>query len=151
MLTSSFRFKDLSAVCVSPSGEYVCADGVVFVFSPEGKKLREFGVPGFGSKGRLGGLACDENGFLLATHSVKKQSFIQVRKQRHSTGRLSLTTPPASIQVLRYESGELYSSIDSHGCRMKRPTGLAVFGGAGERHLVLVDIGFDCVRKYRYF
>ncbi len=50
---------------------------------------------------------------------------------------------------MRYESGELYSSIDSHGCRMKRPTGLAVV--PGERHLVLVDIGFDCVRKYRYF
>ncbi len=52
--------------------------------------------------------------------------------------------------MLRYETGELYSSIDSHGCRMKRPTGLAVLGD-GERHLVLVDIGFDCVRKYRYF
>ncbi len=74
------------------------------------------------------------------------------------------------IQVFRYASGELYSTIDSHGCKMKRPTGLAVMTGAaaptaeGEaeneaaeaeaacgRHLVVVDIGNDCVRKYRYF
>ena len=51
--------------------------------------------------------------------------------------------------MFNYASGELYSSIDSHGCKMKRPTGLAVM--ARERSLVLVDIGFDCVRKYRYF
>jgi hypothetical protein len=32
---------------------------------------------------------------------------------------------------------------------MKRPTGLAVLNG--QRELVVVDIGYDCVRKYRYF
>ncbi len=75
------RFKDLSAVCVArTTGEYLCADGLLYVFSPEtGALVREFGVPGFGSKGRFGGLSTDDNGFLLATHSVKKQSFIQVR------------------------------------------------------------------------
>ena len=68
----------------------------------------------------------------------------------------------------RYETGELYSTIDSHGCKMKRPTGLAVMrdeleggeaaaaaaaaaAGAGRRHVVVVDIGNDCVRKFRYF
>ena len=64
----------------------------------------------------------------------------------------------------RYETGELYSTIDSHGCKMKRPTGLAVMrnneeagAGAGEEaaggrhHVVVVDIGNDCVRKFRYF
>ena len=44
---------------------------------------------------------------------------------------------------------------------MKRPTGLAVMqnleGGEGQeeregrRHVVVVDIGNDCVRKFRYF
>ena len=58
----------------------------------------------------------------------------------------------------RYETGELYSTIDSHGCKMKRPTGLAVMreeqegaGEEGRRHVVVVDIGNDCVRKFRYF
>jgi len=123
------KFKDLSAVCVAPNGDYVAADsGMLFVFSAkDGELKREFSVPGF-PKGRFGGLICDDHGFLLATHTVKKQSF---------------------LQVLRFESGELYSSIDSHGCRMKRPTGLAVTHG--QRELVVVDIGFECVRKYRYF
>ena len=61
---------------------------------------------------------------------------------------------------VRYESGELYSTIDSHGCKMKRPTGLAVMQNLegegqeereGRRHVVVVDIGNDCVRKFRYF
>ena len=78
-------------------------------------------------KGRYGGLACDENGFLLATRTEKAKSF---------------------IQVFRIDGGEMYSSIDSHGSKMKRPTGLAV---TNDRHLVVVDIASDCVRKYRYF
>ena len=78
------KFKDLSAVAVAPTGEYLAADGVIHVFSPLGEKQREISVPGVGgtssaAKGRFGGLACDANGFLLATHSVKKQSFIQVK------------------------------------------------------------------------
>ena len=92
-LPKAQRFKDLSAVCVAPNGEYVAADSTIFVFDPTtGAVAREISVPssaiagsiggpgGSGAaKGRFGGLACDENGFLLATHSIKKQSFIQVR------------------------------------------------------------------------
>ena len=52
------------------------------------------------------------------------------------------------LQVFNFDTGSLYSLIDSHGCKMKRPTGLAVMN---DRHLVVVDIGNDCVRKYRYF
>jgi len=39
--------------------------------------------------------------------------------------------------------------IDSHGCKLKRPTGLAV-SNAEDNHCYVVDIGHDCVRKYRY-
>lgn len=138
------QFKDISAVCVAPSGEYVVADSRIQVFTPEGVFVREIGATpvgaaaaagasgGKGKGGRYGGLSCDANGFLMATRTEKARSF---------------------IQVFKFATGELYSTIDSHGCKMKRPTGLAVMGGGedGGRHLVVVDIGNDCVRKYRYF
>ena len=53
------------------------------------------------------------------------------------------------LQVFRLSCGSLLSQIDSHGSRLKRPTGLAV-GGTGDGHCYVVDIGGECVRKYRY-
>lgn len=124
------QFKDISAVCVTPGGEIIVADSRLQVFSGEGQILREIWPQGKG-KGRYGGLVCDDHGFLLATRTEKARSF---------------------IQVFKLETGELYSTIDSHGCKMKRPTGLSVIRGEEEvGHLVVVDIGHDCVRKYRYF
>eukprot|EP00095_Tigriopus_kingsejongensis_P011158 maker-scaffold259_size234575-snap-gene-1.18 protein:Tk11158 transcript:maker-scaffold259_size234575-snap-gene-1.18-mRNA-1 annotation:"tripartite motif-containing protein 3" len=121
------QFKDISAVCIAPSGEIVVADSRIQVFTPDGKFQREIYPQGKG-KGRYGGLTCDTNGFLMATRTEKAKSF---------------------IQVFKFASGDLYSTIGSEGCRMKRPTGIAVM--ENERHLVVVDIGKDCVRKYRYF
>ena len=137
-------FKDISAICVAKTtGEIVVADTRIQVFSAEGKFLREIKPPGVtlanvsnnnkansAGRGRYGGLAVDSKGFLLATRTEKAKSF---------------------IQVFDFATGELYSTIDSHGSRMKRPTGLSVMGGDEERHLVVVDIGSDCVRKYRYY
>ena len=69
-------FKDISAVCVAPSGEYVVADSRIQVFTPDGVYVREIGK---GSKGgRYGGLCCDAKGFLMATRTEKGRSFIQV-------------------------------------------------------------------------
>jgi len=124
--TKQGQFKDLSAVAVAPNGDVVVADSRIQVFRPSGEFVREIWPQGKG-KGRYGGLACDANGFLLATRTEKAKSF---------------------IQVFRIDGGEMYSSIDSHGSKMKRPTGLAV---TNDRHLVVVDIASDCVRKYRYF
>lgn len=142
------QFKDISALCVAQdTGEVVVADTRLQVFSAEGKFLREIKPPGLtlanvssnnnkansssAGRGRYGGLALDtKKGFLLATRTEKAKSF---------------------IQVFDYATGELYSTIDSHGSRMKRPTGLSVMAGGEERHLVVVDIGSDCVRKYRYY
>ena len=71
-------FKDISAVCVAPSGEYVVADSRIQVFTPDGVFVREIGA-GKGSKGgRFGGLCCDSKGFLMATRTEKGRSFIQV-------------------------------------------------------------------------
>lgn len=125
------QFKDLSAVCVAPDGSVLVADSRIQVFSPEGEHLRDIFPEGRG-KGRYGGLSVDARaGFLVATRTERARSF---------------------LQVFRLDSGALYSTIDSHGCKMKRPTGLAVMRADEDRgHLVVVDIGSDCVRKYRYF
>ena len=58
------------------------------------------------------------------------------------------TTSDGAAATATSGSGCLYSVIDSHGSKMKRPTGLAV---TDDRHLVVVDIASDCVRKYRYY
>lgn len=120
------QFKDISAVTVSPSGEVIIADSRIQVFTPDGTFVREIYPQGKG-KGRYGGLICDNHGFLLATRTEKAKSF---------------------IQVFNYLSGALYSVIDSHGCKMKRPTGLAVMT---DRHVIVADIGNDCIKKFRYF
>lgn len=129
--TNKGQFKDISAVTVAPSGDILVADSrCIQVFNGDGHYVRDICCgqgQGKGNKGRYGGLACDRQGHLLATRTEKARSF---------------------IQVFRLESGQLYSTIDSHGCKMNRPTGLAVME---DRHLVVVDIGNHCVRKYRYF
>ena len=45
--------------------------------------------------------------------------------------------------------GSLVSAIDSHGSKLRRPTGVAV-GRSSDGHAYVVDIGGECVRKYRY-
>ena len=46
------------------------------------------------------------------------------------------------------EDGTVRSIIDSAGFRLKRPTGLCV--GADSCYVYAVDIGAECVRKYRF-
>ena len=45
------------------------------------------------------------------------------------------------------EDGTVRSVIDSAGFRLKRPTGLCV---AASCFVYAVDIGAECVRKYRF-
>ena len=135
--TGKGQFKDISALTIAPNGNVLVADSRIQVFKSNGDYVHEIYPQGKG-KGRYGGLICDSNGFLLATRTEKAKSFIQVFKFLEGNGGGNLQ----NNQV------QLYSTIDSHGCKMKRPTGLAVMN---DRHLVIVDIGSDCIRKYRYF
>ena len=43
-----------------------------------------------------------------------------------------------SLQVFRLSRGDLYSAIDSHGCKLKQPTSLAI---TSDRHIIVADIG----------
>ena len=58
------------------------------------------------------------------------------------------------LKVFNMSDGSLISVIDSHGSKLRRPTGVAVARSQGEYdddgHTYVVDIGGECVRKYRY-
>ena len=115
------------------------------------------------AKGRYCGLVFDPAGRLLAARAEKGRAYIQVQHSSPSTPfllpihlllhlLLHLLPPPHHLtpspgtQVWTTE-GRLVSTIDSHGARLRRPTGVAV-GRAGAAFVV--DIGGEAVRKYRY-
>lgn len=74
--------------------------------------------------GFYGGISVDNKGILVATRSEKARHFIQ------------------AIQC-----GQILNTIDSHNSRLCRPTGLMC---TNDNHVVVVDLGNDCVKKYRY-
>lgn len=104
------------------------ADRRIAVFcSKTGKLLRRFEGEPKVPAGSYGGLALDGKGNLLATRMEKTRN---------------------CIQVFDYGSGELKHSIDSSDARLKRPCGLAT---TDDYHVVVVDLGNDCIKKYRYY
>ena len=150
------QLREMSAVCIcDKTGEVIVADTRILVFSKEGKFLREFGGAGGreekgpggkeekGAKGRFCGLSLDHQGRLLAARSEKNKAFVQVWPN------ICVTHDNVTCQVFDHSTGSLLSTIDSHGSRLKRPTGLAV-SRRGEGSCYVVDIGGECVRKYRY-
>ena len=82
----------------------------------------------FVGKGRYGGIAVDLEGKIVASRSDKGRSIIQVLKLGGGSSVLT--------------------EIDSHSSKLRRPTGIAVLP---DNHLVVVDLGNDCVKKYRYW
>lgn len=78
-------------------------------------------------KSVYGGIAVDAEGRILGTRTDKGRSI---------------------IQVLKMGGGKLLSEIDSHSSKLRRPTGIAILP---DNHLVVVDLGNDCVKKYRYW
>lgn len=81
----------------------------------------------FTGKGRYGGVAVDAEGMIVASRSEKGRNF---------------------VQVFRLSDGKLLSTIDSYDAKLKRPSGIAT---TNDRHIIVVDLGNDCVKKYRYW
>lgn len=130
-------FKEMSSLCIGDDGEIIVADTRILIFNAAGEFLKELGGPGAGgggvgkeaARGRYSGVAVDSrSGLLLAAKMEKTRSY---------------------IQVFNMAEGSLYSVIDSHGSKLKRPTGVVV-SRRGDHAAYVVDIGHDCVRKYRY-
>lgn len=69
----------------------------------------------------------DEEGHIVATRSEKCRHY---------------------IQVLSSEEDGVLSTIDSHESKLKRPSGIAIMP---DHHIIVVDLGNDCVKKYQYW
>ncbi|XP_021918620.1 tripartite motif-containing protein 3-like isoform X4 [Zootermopsis nevadensis] len=119
-------FNLISSVTVGPSGEIIVADSRIQVFSAKGDFLEELYPEGKG-RGRYGGVVVDGEDLIIATRSEKNRNY---------------------VQVLRFTEGTLISTIDSYDSRLKRPSGMAV---TSDHHIIVVDLGNDCVKKYRYW
>lgn len=92
----------------------------------EGLEKSHSQTAGFSSKGAYSGLACDNRGFLLATRMEKTNC----------------------IQIFDYETGQFKYIIDSTDARLRRPTSLCT---TEDYHCIVVDLGNDCIKKYRYY
>ncbi|XP_049778139.1 tripartite motif-containing protein 2-like isoform X1 [Schistocerca cancellata] len=119
-------FNLISSVTVGQSGEIIVADSRIQVFSAKGDFMEELYPEGKG-RGRYGGIVVDAHNHIIATRSEKNRNY---------------------VQVLRFSDGTLVSTIDSHESRLKRPSGMAV---TSDFHVIVVDLGNDCVKKYRYW
>ncbi|KAG5312051.1 TRIM2 protein, partial [Pseudoatta argentina] len=119
-------FKLISSVTVGPAGEILVADSRIQVFSAKGDFSEEIYPEGKG-KGIYGGIAVDADGKIIGTRTDKGRSI---------------------IQVLKLGGGNVLTEIDSHSSKLRRPSGIAVLP---DNHLVVVDLGNDCIKKYRYW
>merc|ERR1719318_858235 len=124
------NFKEMSSVCICDNGDLIVGDTRIVVFNSSGEFVREFGgmKTKEGSRGRYCGLSLDSSGLLLAARAEKGRSY---------------------IQVFNKDDGSIHSVIDSHGSKLKRPTGVSL-SKCRDGYAYVVDIGNECVRKYRY-
>ncbi|GFR14409.1 tripartite motif-containing protein 2 [Trichonephila clavata] len=118
-------FNLMSSITIGPQDEIIVSDSRIQVFGASGKFIREIYPEGKG-KGHHGGVVYDGKGNLLATRCEKNGSF---------------------VQVFSYQSGNLQFIIDSHDAKLKRPSGLDV---TDDFHVIVVDLGNDCIKKFRY-
>ncbi|CAG7825030.1 unnamed protein product [Allacma fusca] len=123
------NFGLLGGVAIGPNGKTVIvADMSLFILGEASNNARrelciekEIKVAG---KGRFGGVAVDDDGIIIATRTEKTRSFLQI-----------------------FQDNKLISTIDSFSSKLKRPSDLAIIS---HRNILVVDLGNDCVKQYRY-
>ncbi|XP_050304391.1 tripartite motif-containing protein 3-like isoform X2 [Anthonomus grandis grandis] len=120
-------FALISAVSVGPTGEILVADSRIQMFSAKGDFMEVIYDEGKG-KGRFGGITIDSEGRIVASRTEQK-------------GR-------SYLQVLSSHDKTVNQHIDSHDSKLKRPGGCAV---TNDNHVVVVDLGNNCIKKYRYW
>ncbi|KAJ8966960.1 hypothetical protein NQ314_003182 [Rhamnusium bicolor] len=79
-------------------------------------------------KGRYGGITVDSESKILVSRTEQK-------------GR-------TYVQLLSLADNSLNQCIDSHDAKLKRPSGLAT---TNDHHVIVVDLGNNCIKKYRYW
>lgn len=118
------QFGLISSVYAGPSDEIYVTDSRLQVFSRAGKYLHEISTKS-GVKGQYGGVTLDDHGNILATRTEKGKCF---------------------VQVFNKERKWLFD-IDSDSERLKRPAGVATLHN---QKVVVVDLGNDCIKVFRY-
>lgn len=119
-------FKLITSVTVGTDGEILVADSKIQVFSAKGDFSEEINADEK-SKGKYGGIAIDKNKKIVASRCDKGRSI---------------------IQVLKLGDDNILTEIDSHSSKLRRPAGIAILPN---NHLVVADLGNDCIKKYRYW
>lgn len=125
-------FGNIGAIAIGLNNEIlVASDSRILVYSSDGSTYLRTITPDNTlnpkrPSGSYGGLAYDKQGHLLAT--------------RVERGRVS-------VQVFDYATGHFKLSIDSMDAKLKRASGLAA---TNDYHVIVVDLGNDCIKKYRY-
>lgn len=123
-------FNLISSVTVGPCGEILVADTKIQLFSAKGDFMGVIyeDVKGSKCRGRYGGVTIDADNKILASKTEQK-------------GR-------NYIQLLSIDDKNLNNLIDSHESKLKRPSGIAV---TSDQHVIVVDLGNNCIKKYRYW
>ncbi|XP_054165251.1 tripartite motif-containing protein 2-like isoform X2 [Oppia nitens] len=115
----------IGAITFEPNGDILVADSRILVFDANGKFKKDIYSEGK-NRGQYCGITVDNKQNLLATRVEKSKSF---------------------IQVFDLISGQLKFCIDSSDAKLKRPTSLVT---TNDNHVIVVDLGNDCIKKYRY-
>ncbi|EEB19175.1 RING finger-containing protein, putative [Pediculus humanus corporis] len=120
-------FNLISSICVGPNSSIIVADTSIHIYSPKGDLIEEINSNEVKSRGRYGGLSVDKENRIVVVKTEKNKNV---------------------LQVLKIPGGEILSTIDSYDSKLKRPGGISV---TNDNHVVVVDLGYDLVRKYRYW
>lgn len=124
---NSKGFGVIGAITMGPDDEIIVAESRIKIYSKDGSTLlREIASDSWGKGDTYGGLCYDKKGHLLATKSERGKVY---------------------VQVYDYYSGHLKLTIDSMDAKLKRASGLAT---TNDYHVIVVDLGNDCIKKYRY-
>ena len=118
----------IGGICFHPTNEdIIVADTRILVYSSNGNFQRELYTDINKNNGHYCGVTIDNNGNVLATRVDKHRSV---------------------VQVIDFDSGQLKFVIDSQDAKLKRPSCLAT---TNDDHAIIVDLGNDCIKKYRYY
>nr|XP_046911252.1 tripartite motif-containing protein 2-like isoform X2 [Dermatophagoides farinae]XP_046911253.1 tripartite motif-containing protein 2-like isoform X2 [Dermatophagoides farinae]XP_046911254.1 tripartite motif-containing protein 2-like isoform X2 [Dermatophagoides farinae] len=120
---------EINGLCFHPeTNDIIVSSEKLLIYSHDGEFIKPLCSDSSNgkSKNRFYGVAVDKANNLLAARADKSRNI---------------------IQVIDYDSGLLKFSIDSNDAKLKRPSCLAL---TNDDHVIVVDLGNDCIKKYRY-
>lgn len=166
---SSNDFSEPVSIAVNSAEEIIVGDnglGALLVFDKQGKFLRRIGSKGSkeGQFKLITCVYCAPNDNILVTDTSRLQVFSRSGKFLHQApgkgmyGGITMDTQ-GNVLATRQEKGRCvivimdnadYSvrfTIDSNGDKLCRPSGLVT---TDDGHVIVADLGNDCIKKYRY-